>query len=194
MMGRYLKLTIAMMALAVLFGGTLWVAHAKYNIQQSIFGGHKVTVYGTGRIGTPIQGETIPSPSDFGFAVDATGGTFVCSMAGPATGGFAGFEVMLVQGIITPGSLQVAEQPDIPSLHIGGKLEARFSGAATVVLIPGLQGADKTILNNVPFSAIARTGKYDKPQFRLTIPAFTQALGGDTGGVVIQGGINKVVN
>jgi hypothetical protein len=39
-------------------------------------------------IGDPIVGKTIPSTSDVGFAVTGDGGTFVCSMAGPLTGGF----------------------------------------------------------------------------------------------------------
>ena len=35
------------------------------------------SVVGAGRIGRPIAGETIASASDFGFAVDDHGGTFV---------------------------------------------------------------------------------------------------------------------
>ncbi len=45
---------------------------------------------GGGLIGGPIPGKTIDSPSDFGFAVTHDSGTFVCSMAGPLTGGFKG--------------------------------------------------------------------------------------------------------
>jgi hypothetical protein len=36
---------------------------------------------GAGLIGDPVPGKTIHSPSDFGLAVTADGGTFVCSMA-----------------------------------------------------------------------------------------------------------------
>jgi hypothetical protein len=53
---------------------------------------------GGGLIGAPIQGKTINSPSDFGLAVTADGGTFVCSMAGPLTGNFMGMTVMTVEG------------------------------------------------------------------------------------------------
>ncbi len=79
--------------------GGLWVVNATDN--------RHVSVVGAGRIGDPIPGATIPSLSDFGFAVSDDKGTFVCSMAGPETGGFAGLRVMTVQGPVTPGSLQV---------------------------------------------------------------------------------------
>ena len=36
-------------------------------------------IYGVGRIGRNLEGVTIPSPSDFGFTADASGGNFVCS-------------------------------------------------------------------------------------------------------------------
>src|SRR2546427_5013244 len=62
----------------------------------------EASVIGAGRIGNPIQGTTIPSASDFGFAVSGRGGTFVCSMAGPETGGFSGFPVILVGRAVTP--------------------------------------------------------------------------------------------
>src|SRR5712691_13422552 len=76
-------------------------------------------------ISRPIEGETIATASDFGFAVDDHGGTYVCSMAGPETGGFAGFRVMLVEGPVSRGSLEIHER------------EMSFSGFATVALIPG---------------------------------------------------------
>lgn len=169
MKGR-LEIIGGLLILVVLVGG-LWVVNATDN--------HQVSVLGAGRIGDPIPGATIPSLSDFGFAVSDDKGTFVCSMAGPETGGFAGFRVMTVEGPVTPGSLQV-----------NGR-EIRFSGQATIVLIPGLGGAGQTVLDNVPFSIVARTGKENHAQMILKIPAFTQALGGDTGGIVSQGEIGK---
>jgi hypothetical protein len=165
-----LKIIGALLILAVLVGG-LWVVNATDN--------RHVSVVGAGRIGDPIPGATIPSLSDFGFAVSDDRGTFVCSMAGPETGGFAGFRVMTVEGPVTPGSLQV-----------NGR-EIRFSGQATIVLIP-LGGAGQTVLDNVPYAVIARTGKENRAQMILQIPAFTQALGGDTGGILAQGEIRKM--
>ena len=161
---------IGALTLAVIVGG-LWVVNATDN--------REVSAVGAGRIGDPIPGATIPSLSDFGFAVSDDKGTFVCSMAGPETGGFAGFRVMTVEGPVTPGSLQVRGR------------EIRFSGQATIVLIP-LGGAGQTVLDNVPFSIIARTGKDNHAQMILEIPAFTQALGGNTGGILAQGEIRKM--
>ena len=134
-------------------------------------------VVGGGRIGNAIQGKTIPSASDFGFAVSERGGTFVCSMAGPETGGFAGFRVMLVEGPVTPGSLEIHDR------------EVSFWGFATIALIPGLNGASQTVLDLVPYSVSAKPGPAGRARMILRIPAFTQALGGDTGGIVVQGDI-----
>ncbi len=169
-MKDHLKIIGATLVLATL-AGSLWIVNATNS--------REVSVVGAGRIGDPLPGLTIPSTSDFGFAVSEDKGTFVCSMAGPETGGFAGFRVMTVEGPVTPGSLRV-----------NGR-EIRFSGEATIVLIPGLGGAEQTVLDNVPFSIIARTGKEDHAQMILKIPAFTQALGGDTGGILSQGEIGK---
>src|ERR1700674_4465004 len=137
----------------------------------------KPSVVGGGRIGAQIPSETIPSPSDFGFAVNEDGGTFVCSMAGPETGGFAGFQVMLVEGPVAAKTLRVSGR------HVS------FAGKATVVLIPGMNGASQTVLNGIPYSVSARTGTSETAALILSIPAFTQALGGDTGGIVRQGAI-----
>ena len=82
---------------------------------------------GAGLIGGPIPGKTINSPSDFGFAVTSEGGTFVCSMAGPLTGGFKGLTVMTVEGPVDRGSLKVTGRT------------ATFRGKATVVLVPGMK-------------------------------------------------------
>src|SRR6266568_3853934 len=40
---------------------------------------HEASVIGSGRIGNSLQGTTIPSASDFGFAVSGRSGTFVCA-------------------------------------------------------------------------------------------------------------------
>lgn len=163
----------ALFALAVLLTATtVWAARADDDREGS--------VVGAGRISAPIVGETIPSASDFGFAVDDHGGTFVCSMAGPETGGFAGFRVMLVEGPVSRGSLEVHDR------------DITFSGFATVALIPGLKGASQTVLDGVPYSVTARAGSAKRARMILNIPAFTQALGGDTGGILSQGEIRIV--
>jgi hypothetical protein len=154
---------------AVMVLTSVWVTGAKE--------APKPSVVGAGRIGVPIVGETIPSPSDFGFAVNDDGGTFVCSMAGPETGGFAGFQVMLVEGPAAAKTLRVSGR------HVS------FAGKATVVLIPGMNGASQTVLNGIPYSVSARTGNSGTASMILSIPAFTQAVGGDTGGIVRQGAI-----
>ena len=154
---------------AVIVLTSVWVAGARETPKPSVVGG--------GRIGTQIPGETIPSPSDFGFAVNEDGGTFVCSMAGPETGGFAGFQVMLVEGPVAAKTLRVSGR------HVS------FAGKATVVLIPGMNGASQTVLNGIPYSVSTRTGTSGTAAMILSIPAFTQALGGDTGGIVRQGAI-----
>jgi hypothetical protein len=110
------------------------------------------SVFGAGRIGEPVPGETVASSSDFGFAVDEDGGTFVCSMAGSETGGFAGFQVMLVEGPVTPGSINVHGR------------NVSFSGKATVALIPGLSGVQQTVLNEVDYNVNALTGKEGRGQ------------------------------
>ena len=98
-------------------------------------------------------------------------------MAGPETGGFAGFRVMLVEGPVTPGSLEIHGR------------DVSFSGFATIALIPGMNGASQTVLDGVPYTVSARPGSAGRARMILNIAAFTQALGGDTGGVVAQGTI-----
>lgn len=73
-----LKIIGATLILAAL-AGSLWIVNATNS--------REVSVVGAGRIGNPIPGVTIPSASDFGFAVSGDRGTFVCSMAGPETSG-----------------------------------------------------------------------------------------------------------
>ena len=165
---RFAGAMFAFATLVVL--SVVWATKADNDERQA-------SVIGGGRIGDPIRGTTIPSASDFGFAVSGRGGTFVCSMAGPETGGFAGFRVMLVEGPVTPGSLEI---------HQRG---VSFSGFATVALIPGLNGVSQTVLDGIPYTVSARPGPAGRARMILNIAAFTQALGGDTGGVAAQGAI-----
>src|SRR5262245_27763048 len=67
----------------------------------------RVSAVGGGRIQEPLEGATVPSPSDFMFAADEQGGTFLCSMYGPDTGGFRGCNLMTVQGIVSPGTIDI---------------------------------------------------------------------------------------
>jgi hypothetical protein len=132
---------------------------------------------GAGLITDPIPGKTIKSPSDFGLAVTPGGGTFVCSMAGPLTGGFMSMTVMTVEGPVTKGSLRIDGNT------------GTFAGNATVVLVPGMKKEPVEILNNVPYSVTVGLGGPGKAWLMMKVPAFTQALGGDTGGVVKTGSI-----
>jgi hypothetical protein len=132
---------------------------------------------GGGLIGSPIPGKTIDSPSDFGFAVTPDGGTFVCSMAGPLTGGFKGFKVMTVEGPVAKGSLSVHGST------------ASFGGNATVVLAPGMQKEPVQILADVPFTVTVGLGGPGKGWLMMHVPQFTKALGGDSGGMVKAGSI-----
>lgn len=128
-------------------------------------------------IGDPIAGKTIPSTSDVGFAVTADGGTFVCSMAGPLTGGFKGLKVMTVEGPVAKGSLKVDGQT------------ATFKGTATVVLAPGMDGKPVQILTDVPYTVTVGVGGAGKGWLIMDVPAFTKVLGGHTGGYVKVGHI-----
>lgn len=136
-----------------------------------------VELVGGGLIGNPIAGKTINSPSDFGFAVTATGGTFVCSMAGPLTGGFKGLKVMTVEGPVTAGSLKIRGRT------------ASFSGKATVILVPGMDNSAVQILASVPFTVTVGLGGRGKGWLIMKVPQFTKVLGGDTGGIVKIGSI-----
>lgn len=136
-----------------------------------------VQLVGAGLIGGPIAGKTINSPSDFGFAATASGGTFLCSMAGPLTGGFKGLKVMTVEGPITPGSLKISGQT------------ASFSGKATVILVPGMDKSPVQILTEVPFTVTVGLGGAGTAWLTMNVPQFTKDLGGDTGGIVKVGSI-----
>jgi len=133
---------------------------------------------GAGLIGDPVPGKTIHSPSDFGLAVTADGGTFVCSMAGPLTGNFMGMTVMTVEGPVAKGSLKISGST------------ATFAGTATVVLAPGMKKEPVEILNSVPYSVTVGLGEPGKAWLIMKVPSFTKALGGDTGGIVKIGSIS----
>lgn len=132
---------------------------------------------GAGLISHPIKGKTISSASDFGFAATASGGTFLCSMAGPLTGGFKGLKVMTVEGPVTAGSLKIRGRT------------ASFSGRATVILVPGMDNSAVQIMSNVPFTVTVGTGGAGKAWLTMKVPQFTKVLGGDTGGTVKLGSI-----
>src|SRR5438874_2281410 len=138
-------------------------------------------IVGTGRIGRNLEGKTIPSPSDFGFAADRDGGQFVCSMYGPGTGGFKGCNIMTVQGIITPSSLQIFRG------------SATFTGTVGIFASPDVFTFSGDILNlgNVPITVTVELGGPGKASMILhvDIPDVTHAVGGDTGGIVEVGRI-----
>ncbi len=138
-------------------------------------------IYGVGRIGEPLPGETVPGPSDFGFTVDPEGGTFVCSMFGE-TSGFKGCNLMTVQGGVTPRSLQI---------HRG---TATFSGVVDILVSPDVfvnLGAPILSIADVDFQVTARLGGPGKASMILHIPAVTDAIGGDTGGTLLFGRIER---
>ncbi len=140
---------------------------------------------GGGRIGPqPVLGRTLSSPSDFGFYADSNGGTFVCSMAGPGTGGFAGTEIMMVQGIVIPGSLTFSGNT------------ARFNCKGSIVMVPGPDGAPlklppaspppAVIVRNAPFSVEVTAGGSGVGSLILKTH-LRDFLGGDTGGFIAFG-------
>lgn len=141
-------------------------------------GAPSVQLVGAGLIDDPVPGKTIHSPSDFGFAVTADGGTFVCSMGGPLTGNFMGMKVMTVEGPVARGTLKVSGDT------------AAFAGTATVVLAPGMKKEPVEILNNIPYSVTVGLGGPRKAWLIMKVPSFTKALSGDTGGLVKIGTIS----
>jgi hypothetical protein len=139
-------------------------------------------IVGTGRIMQNIVGKTVPSPSDFGFAADLEGGgTFVCSMFGPQTGGFKGCDIMTVQGVITPGSLQIFRGT------------ATFSGKVSIFALPDVFFMSGPYLNvgDQDMQVTVTLGGPGKASMILHIPAATAAVGGDTGGIVEVGRIDR---
>ena len=142
----------------------------------------RLAVVGMGRIQDPIEGVTVPSPSDFGFAADEAGGTFVCSMFGPETGGFRGCNLMTVQGIVTPGTITI--QRGVVS----------FSGKVDVFVFPDVfSDPPGPYLNAAAndFTVIAELGGPGKATMILKVPFATPAIGGDTGGIVRVGRIKR---
>ena len=138
-------------------------------------------IYGVGRIGDPLAGRTIPGPSDFGFTVDPDGGTFVCSMFGE-TGGFKGCNIMTVQGGVTPRSLQIFRGT------------ATFAGKVDIFVQPDVFvnfGEPFLSLADLDFQVEAKLGGPGKASMLLRIPATTEAVGGDTGGVLQFGRIER---
>jgi len=138
-------------------------------------------IYGVGRVGDPIPGKTIPGPSDFGFTVDPDGGTFVCSMFGE-TGGFKGCNIMTVQGGVTPRSLQIFRGT------------ATFAGKVDIFVQPDVFvniGDPFLSLADLDFQVEAKLGGPGKASMILRIPAATPAVGGDTGGVLQFGRIER---
>ena len=139
-------------------------------------------IVGTGRITKNLPGKTIPSPSDFGFAADLHGGgTFVCSMFGPQTGGFKGCNLMTVQGVITPSSLQIFRGT------------ATFSGKVSIFAIPDVffNSGPYLSLGDIDIQVTVTLGGPGKASMILHIPAATDAVGGDTGGIVEFGRIER---
>jgi hypothetical protein len=143
-------------------------------------------IVGTGRIGDNIPGKTIPSPSDFGFAADRQGGgTFVCSMYGPETGGFKGCNLMTIEGVITPNSLQIFRGT------------ATFSGKVSIFASPDVFSSPPEsrglILNlgDIDIQVTLVLGGPGKASMILHAPAVTAAVGGDTGGIVEFGRIER---
>jgi hypothetical protein len=138
-------------------------------------------IYGVGRVGEPIPGRTIPGPSDFGFTVDPEGGTFVCSMFGE-TGGFKGCNIMTVQGGVTARSLQIFRGT------------ATFSGKVDIFVQPDVFvniGEPFLSLADLDFNVEAKLGGPGVASIILNIPAATAAVGGDTGGVLQFGRVER---
>src|SRR5581483_11446702 len=138
-------------------------------------------IYGVGHIRDHIP-ETLPSPSDFGFTAHADGGTFVCSMFGSLTGGFRGCDIMTVQGTVAPGTLTIK-----------GKT-AKFEGKVGVFMYPNIFSPGDTLpLNagNLTFNVTATFGGPGKATMILEIPAVTAMVGGNTGGIVQFGRIER---
>jgi hypothetical protein len=138
---------------------------------------------GVGRITEPLPGLTIPSPSDFGFTVDPSGGTFLCSMFGPETGGFRGCNLMTVEGVVTPGSLQEASEGI-----------AIFSGLVDIFVFPDVfTNGPFLLLTDKEYTAAVRLGGPGEAAMVLHIPAVAPTLGGNTGGIVAFGRIERTI-
>ena len=137
-------------------------------------------IFGSGRIGASLEGRTIPSPSDFGFTADPSGGTFVCSMFGE-TSGFKGCTLMTVQGNVTPASLQIF------------KGKATFSGKVDILVLPDVffNSGPYLSLGDMDYQCEAVLGGPGKATIVVHIGGVTGTVGGDTGGVVEFGRIER---
>ena len=162
-------------------GAALGIVALSRREAAAAVGGPRIA--GSGRIsGTPVEGRTIPSPSDFGFAADQNGGLFVCSMFGPETGGFKGCSIMTIEGTITARSLQI---------HRG---VATFAGVLAIFVSPDVftgSGAQVLSIAPTPFTVEVRLGTAAKAYMIVEIPAVTDAVGGNTGGYLAYGRIEK---
>jgi hypothetical protein len=141
----------------------------------------RLAAVGGGRIQEPLEA-TVASPSDFMFAADEQGGTFLCSMYGPETGGFLGCSLMTVQGVVTPGSIQIKRGL------------VTFAGKVDVFLFPNVLVTPPEPFSNTAahdFTVIARLGGPGKASMILKIPDVTAAIGGDTGGILRYGRIMR---
>jgi hypothetical protein len=141
-----------------------------------------VQVVGAGRIGAHLPGITVPSPSDFSFACDAEGGLFLCSMFGPDVGGWKGCELMTLQGRVTPGTLAIRRGT------------ATFSGEFSMFVFPDVFSdppGPYLSAAAVQFTVNAVIGGPGTARMILHVPAVTETLGGDTGGIVELGRIER---
>jgi hypothetical protein len=145
-------------------------------------GGRHTVLEGNGRIFENVPGVTIPSPSDFGFSADPTGGFFLCSMFGSATGGWRGCTLMTLQGIVAPGTLEIRRGA------------ATFSGTIDAFVFPNVfVNPPEPYLNaaGVGYTANVKLGGPGTARLVLHIPVFTETLGGDTGGILQFGRIER---
>jgi hypothetical protein len=141
-----------------------------------------VRVVGAGRIGAHLPGITIASPSEFSFACDAEGGFFLCSMFGPDVGGWKGCQLMTLQGRVAAGTLAIRRDT------------ATFSGEFSMFVFPDVFSdppGPYLSAAAVLFDVNAVIGGPGKARMILHVPAVTETLGGDTGGVVELGRIER---
>jgi hypothetical protein len=168
-----LKTAAAVGALAALGPLALGRREGEAGLRPQIFGG--------GRITANIPGETVPSPSDFVFTADPGGGTILCSMFGPETGGFLNCILMTVQGTVAPGTLQRSQGV----YTFGGKLD--------LFLFPDIFNPPNPFLylTGNDYSVRVTLGGPGRATWVLKIPVATAAIGGDTGGIVDFGRIER---
>ena len=141
-----------------------------------------VRVVGAGRIGANLPGITIASPSEFSFACDADGGFFLCSMFGPDVGGWKGCQLMTLQGRVTAGTLAIRRDT------------ATFSGEFSMFVFPNVftdPPGPYLSAAGVQFTVNAVIGGPGNARMILHVPVVTETLGGDTGGVVELGRIER---